>query len=434
MEDLGFSKIQNDPLPLAERMRPQKFDHLIGQDKIWSPQAPLRKLVEEDKFFSLIFWGPPGTGKTSLAQLIGKESERNLSWLSAVNCGVKDIRDAIAESLDGKANGKKTAIIFLDEIHRLSKNQQDVLLPSIEKAEIKLIGATTENPSFTVNNAILSRSLVFRFEKISEESMVKLLARSLPNDSKGSIKELPSQYLSAIARAAGGDARRALNFLESFLAVYKPDENSELKDIDELLSAMSLPFDKKGEHHYDTISALIKSIRGSQPDAALHYLARALEGGEDAEFIARRLIISASEDIGNANPHALVWASSAATALHMIGMPEGRIILAQVVTLLASSPKSNRSYMGIEEAIADVKKFPELEIPMQLRNAPTSLMKESGYGKGYIYAHSDPIGAKQMEYLPKKLKGKIYYSPSDAGYEKNIQSSLKKETSCAVSP
>ncbi len=427
MDELGFTQSQNDPLPLAERMRPQRFDHLIGQDKIWSQSAPLRKLVEEDKFFSLIFWGPPGTGKTSLAQLIGKESARTLIWLSAVNCGVKDIRDAIVQSIDGKKIGEKTAIIFLDEIHRLSKNQQDVLLPSIEKAEIKLIGATTENPSFTVNNAILSRSLVFRFEKISEESMIKLLEKTLTRERKDLENKIPSDCFMAIARAAGGDARRALNFLESLLAIYKPGENFEQQNLNELLSAMSLPFDKKGELHYDTISALIKSIRGSHPDAALHYLARALEGGEDAEFIARRLIISASEDIGNANPHALVWASSAASALHMIGMPEGRIILAQVVTLLASSPKSNRAYAGIEEALADVRNFPELEIPMQLRNAPTSLMKESGYGKGYAYAHTDPIGARKMEYLPKKLRGKIYYSPSDAGYEKNIQVSLDNQ-------
>lgn len=420
---LNFSEKQGSA-PLAERMRPRKFQDLLGQEKIWGVDAPLRRLAEDDKFFSLVFWGPPGTGKTSLAQLISTHSKRKMLHLSAVSCGVKDIREAIEESLEARESGLPSAILFLDEIHRLSKNQQDVLLPSIERGDIKLIGATTENPSFTVNNAILSRSLVFRFELIPAEDLILLLKRSLERERSDLCTQIPERVFEALAQASGGDARRALNLLESLLAMCRPGEILKEELFEDLLHSMSVRFDRKGEAHYDTISAMIKCVRASQPDAALHYMARALAGGEDPEFIARRLIILASEDIGNANPHALVWATSGATALHMIGMPEGRIILGQVLTLLASSPKSNRSYLAINEALDDAKAYPELEVPMHLRNAPTQLMKDSGYGKGYIYAHDDPEGASRLEYLPEKLKGKRYYKPSDHGHEKNIKQTL----------
>lgn len=422
-----MSLIKNsiEKAPLAERMRPTEFDAILGQEKIWSSQAPLRRLAEEDSFYSLIFWGPPGTGKTSVATLMGAHSQRKLIYLSAVNCGVKDIREAIESSLLAKNSGGKTSLLFLDEIHRLSKNQQDVLLPSLEKGDIRMIGATTENPSFTVNNAILSRSLVFRFELLLAEKIMSLLKDVVKKERGDLENKIPDKVYEAISQSAGGDARRALNLMEAVLSMCPRGEDVKEDVFQTLFMSMSIPFDRKGEHHYDTISAFIKCVRASQPDAALHYLAKALVGGEDPEFLARRLIILASEDIGNANPHALVWANSAADSLHRIGMPEGRIVLGQITTLLACSPKSNRSYVAINEAMEDARNLPELEVPLFLRNAPTQMMKDFDYGKGYIYAHSDPKGAQTLDYLPKRLKGKQYYKPSENGHERNIKQTLE---------
>lgn len=425
---LNFSASQ-EKLPFAEKMRPRCFEDVLGQDKIWAPRAPLRRLVEEDRFYSLIFWGPPGTGKTSIAKLIGSHLQRRLDLLSAVHCGVKDIRKCIDSSLEAKNLGGKSSVLFLDEIHRLSKNQQDVLLPSLESGDIKLIGATTENPSFTVNNAVLSRSLVFRFELIAPDVMIALMKRSLEKERKDLLEKIPQKVWQSLAEHSGGDARRALNVLEALSVLCEKEgswrENEEA--FYKILEDLSVSFDRKGDHHYDTISALIKCIRASQTDAALYYLAKAIVGGEDVEFLARRLVILAAEDVGLANPHALVWAQSTSTALKEIGMPEGRILLAELVCLLATSPKSNRSYKALEEALSDAKAHPHLEVPFFLRNAPTQLMKDSGYSKGYIYAHDNPEGAKHLNYLPKGLEKKSYYIPSQQGFEKNLKMAPSKE-------
>lgn len=414
-----MTEINSSIKPLAERLRPQKFDEVFGQNKIWKKGALLRTLVEKDNFHSLIFWGPPGTGKTTVASLIGRHSGRNLNYLSAVHAGVKDIRLVLKDSETEISYGRASSILFLDEIHRLSKNQQDVLLPALEGGTIKFIGATTENPSFEVNNAINSRSMVFRFESITSDEMQLLLARALQLI-KGDSFKADEDVLQLLASNSNGDARRALNLLDAILNVAEKNDSLCFKDFEKLQSSLPLIYDKKGDNHYDTISAMIKSIRASKADAAVYYLARMLQAGEDPMFIARRLIISASEDIGNANPHALNFAVSGANAVHQIGMPEARIILSQICTFLASSPKSNRSYVAINKALDVVSQKGNLEIPYFLRNAPTKMMKDFGYSKGYIYAHDDPKGAKDMNYLPEEIKDLRFYKPSENGYESNF--------------
>ena len=420
----------SNSMPLPERARPQAFDQVKGQDKIWADGSPLRSIVLKDAFYSLIFWGPPGSGKTSIARLIGKNSQRELKSLSAVHAGVKDLRHTIDLSKAAIERGEKSHLLFLDEIHRLSKNQQDVLLPALEEGLIKFIGATTENPSFEVNAAINSRSLIFKFEKIDKPALIDILSQACEHESiKAQYKQkLSSPVIASIAGACDGDARRALNLLE---AIFAGSPNQEglcigLEDLASFEHCLPINYDKDGEQHYDTISAMIKSIRGSHPDAAIYYLAKMLDAGEDPNFLARRLIISASEDIGNANPHALNFAVSAAQAVHMVGMPEARIILGQICCLLASSPKSNRSYLAINAALTAVKECPGTSIPMHLRNAPSKLMKEWGYGKSYSYAHDDLEGARKMTYLPEELKGKRFYEPSNEGFEVNIKQTLAK--------
>ncbi len=425
--DFHHQKLSPDESPLPERLRPIEFDDVAGQDHIWGKNAPLRRMTEQDRLGSWIFWGPPGCGKTSLAWVIGRAAQRKLVVLSAVNAGVKELRDSIRASQDWVESGGKAHLLFLDEIHRLSKNQQDVLLPALESGSIKFIGATTENPSFEVNAAVNSRSIIFRFQKINESALVSIMRRALKKSDGVCIRsDVAEEVLQTIARSSAGDARRALNLLDAVSAAAPADVSPiDLSVLRSMGDTFALLYDKKGDQHYDTVSAFIKSIRASQPDAALYYLARMLDAGEDVLFIARRLLISASEDVGNASPMGIVVAQAGFDAVHQTGMPEARIILAQVATFLAASQKSNRAYSGINKALDDVREFGALEIPLALRNAPTNLMKSIGYGKGYSYAHDDPVGAAAMEYLPDRLRGRRYYIPTTNGHERILAANLQ---------
>lgn len=415
--------------PLAERARPQTPQELLGQETIWAPGKPLFNLVSKDQFFSLIFWGPPGTGKTSLANLIAASSGRKLVFLSAVHTGVKEIREHLNESEDAFTAGLKSSLIFMDEIHRLSKSQQDVLLPALERGSVRFIGATTENPSFEVNSAVLSRSLVFRFLPIAATDLVRIQQQAIDKQlvmRDPADMSVASEVLEAIARSSGGDARRALTLLDAVIQSSVGKQSVTLESLKEFTESIPLRYDKAGDDHYDVISAFIKSIRASHPDAALHYLARMVDAGEDPVFIARRLLILASEDVGNANPTALLVATAAMQAVHMLGYPEARITLAQATTYLAASPKSNRAYVGVDAAIADLRKFGSLEVPLHLRNAQTKLMKEFGYGKNYAYAHDELEAAKKLAYLPPELKGRRYYEPSEHGSERQLREILQR--------
>ncbi len=407
-----------DDSPLAERLRPKVLEDFVGQHHFLNER--FRTMVASDKWSGLVFWGPPGTGKTSLAQLIASTSKRPFTKISAVNTGVKEIKETLERSRFERNSGRSAWILFIDEVHRLNKAQQDVLLPYLEDGSIRFIGATTENPSFEINNAILSRSLVFNFKAIDKTDLAVLLKRSVPKE-----RDLSPLLIERLAMIANGDARKALSLLDHLLlssASAKLDE----EDLANLASAQSLYYDKKGEGHYDTISAFIKSVRGSDPDAALYYLARMIEGGEDPVFIARRLVILASEDIGNANPMGLVLANAAAQAVHLIGMPEARIVLGQATTYLACSEKSNRSYEAINAAIEKVRETGNLSVPMNVRNAPTAAMKEWGYGKGYDYPHRTEAGWVPAQYLPDEIKSERFYHPKDTGVEKRFQEFLSE--------
>ena len=421
-----MTKIILPQIPLAERVRPKSIDEFKGQESLLGIGKPIRLMIENDTLSSFIMWGPPGTGKTSIAKIIAQHTNSDFHQINAVSSGVKEIRSIIDIASYNKSINKKT-ILFIDEIHRFNKAQQDALLNSVESGLVILIGATTENPSFEVIPALRSRARIFILEDLSKENLTDILFSAIEKDNFLSSLKIEIVDVDFLIYLSGGDARALLNILEA--AVIHEINSESIKITKEILENVvqkkNILYDKGGEEHYNVISAFIKSIRGSDPDAALYWLARMLEGGEDPLFIARRLIILASEDIGNASPNGLVLAEAAFSAIEKIGMPEARIILAQCTTYLAASPKSNASYLGIEAAIADVKNNPLYMVPFNLRNAPTNLMKNIGYGINYKYPHDFNDHFVEENYLPDELSGKQYYFPTDIGQEKNLKERLK---------
>ena len=393
--------------PLAERMRPQDLDHYAGQQHLVGLEGAFRKFIASGMLPSLILWGPPGVGKTTLAYILANGMKRPFHVLSAINSGVKDIREVIEQAKKPSAPGAAAPILFIDEIHRFSKSQQDSLLAAVERGWITLIGATTENPSFEVISALLSRCQVYTLTDHSREDLENLLQRALREDELLKKQDVEIQETDALLRFSGGDARKLLNALEMVVANAKPNEKLFITNalVAETLQNTLLQYDKNGEQHYDIISAFIKSMRGSDPNAAVYWLARMLEGGEDPKFIARRMLILASEDIGNANPNALLLATNTFQAINVIGMPEARILLSQCAIYLASSAKSNASYMAINNAIELVRKTGDAPVPLHLRNAPTKLMKDLNYGKDYQYSHDFPGNFVNQEFLPEYLSG-----------------------------
>jgi putative ATPase len=411
--------------PLAERMRPATFDEFVGQQDILAPGRPLRQAIERDLLQSIILWGPPGTGKTTLARLIAKVTRARFVSFSAVLAGIKEIKDVMASAEHTRrATGRRT-IVFVDEIHRFNKSQQDAFLPRVEAGDIVLIGATTENPSFEVNAALLSRSKVFVLHGLTEQQIVGILERALNDPERGLGKqavEIEPGILETIARYSNGDARSALNLLELSAATATRIDQALLQ---QTVQRRALLYDKSGEEHYNIISALHKSMRNSDPDASVYWLARMVEAGEDPLYIARRLIRFASEDIGNADPQALTVAVAAKDAVHFVGMPEGNTALAQCVIYMATAPKSNAVYRAYNEAAEDALRQIADPVPLHIRNAPTRLMKELNYGKGYRYAHDEAEGVADMDCLPASLQGKTYYQPTDRGFEGEIQKRLQ---------
>jgi putative ATPase len=408
--------------PLAERMRPQKLDEMTGQKHLIGPGAVIRKALQNGSIPSMILWGPPGIGKTTLANIIANELHIPFYVLSAISAGVKEVREVIE-----KAKANDNTILFIDEIHRFSKSQQDALLGAVEKGIITLIGATTENPSFEVISALLSRCQVYTLKQLEKSDLINLVNYAIRQDEELKLKKIEVKEYEALLNISGGDARKLLNLLELVVASFTQEE-IVITDalVMEAAQRRVAIYDKKGEMHYDVISAFIKSVRGSDPNAAIYWLARMIEGGEDVEFIARRLVILASEDIGNANPTAIVMATNCFQAVRVIGYPESDIILSQCVAYLAASPKSNASYAAIREAQKLVNAHGDLPVPMHLRNSPTKLMKESGYGKGYQYAHDYDENFVAQEYLPEKVSGTTLYDPGINARENELRTRLKR--------
>jgi putative ATPase len=411
----------SETAPLAERMRPQRLDDLIGQEHLVGPEGVIRKAIRAGNVPSMILWGPPGVGKTTIANIIAHEVKRSFYTLSAISSGVKEVREVI-----DKARRSSRAILFIDEIHRFNKAQQDALLGAVEKGTIVLIGATTENPSFEVNSALLSRCQVYTLKPLSEENLLELVNAALTRDEVLSKRDITLSEHKALLNLSGGDARKLLNLIELIAETF-PEGPIEITDslVMDVAQKRIAVYDKSGEQHYDIISAFIKSIRGSDPNAAVYYLARMVEGGEDVKFIARRMVILASEDIGNANPTALVIATNTFQAVNLIGYPEARIILAQCAIYLASSPKSNASYMAIEGALRTVRETGDLPVPLAIRNAPTKLMKDLGYGSNYRYAHDYEGNFTDMEFLPAELSGTKFYEPGNNPREEELRRYLR---------
>ncbi|MFD2795438.1 replication-associated recombination protein A [Promicromonospora vindobonensis] len=434
--------------PLAVRMRPASIDEIAGQKHLLVPGSPLRRLIEpasgqgstRSAPSSVILWGPPGTGKTTLAYLVATVSGRRFVELSAVTAGVKDVRQVVEDARRRLATGGDETVLFVDEVHRFSKSQQDALLPSVENRWVTLVAATTENPSFSVNSPLLSRSLLLTLRPLETEHVRELVLRAVADDrGLGGAVELAEEATEHLLRLAGGDARKALTILEAAAGAVLSDKVSStaaegedavprigLADVERAVDVAAVRYDRDGDQHYDVISAFIKSIRGSDVDAALHYLARMVAAGEDPRFIARRLVISAAEDVGMADPSALQTAVAAAQAVQLIGMPEGRIVLAEAVVHLATAPKSNAAYLGVDAALADVRAGRVGTVPPHLRDAHYAGAKEMGHGDGYRYAHDWPNGVAPQQYLPDVLAGSRYYDPSDRGYERQVSERLER--------
>ena len=420
--------------PLADRMRPENIGEFVGQDHILGEGKFLNRAIKADRINSMIFYGPPGTGKTTLAMIIANQTKMRFEKLSAVTAGVKDIREVVARAEENlKLRGKKT-ILFVDEIHRFNKSQQDALLPFVERGIIILVGATTENPYFEVNKALLSRAMVLLLHPLERKHLDQLLERALRDREKGmgdynvKLTDEARDYLLSIAQ---GDGRILLNSIEIGVLSTEPGEDGirvvDLEGIKESIQVKTAKYDKGGDEHYDTISAFIKSMRGSDPDATLYYLAKMINAGEDPIFIARRIIIAASEDVGNADPQALQIATAALQAVHAIGMPEGRIILSQAALYVATAPKSNRAYIGIDKALSDIRNNEIGAVPLHLKDSHYGGAKALGHGKTYLYPHNYPGGHVDQTYLPEGLEEKVYYEPTEHGYEKKIKDGMKKK-------